>query len=91
MPRLLAGWLAWARRFRLPGVVKLAKSIRRHRQLIWHTLEHEPSNARVEATHSHLRALTRRAHGFHRPQALIAVAQFAGGGLGPPLPHHTAT
>lgn len=86
---LLAGWLAWAKRSRLPGFVKLAKTIDRHRQLIWNTLEHELSNARVEATNTHLRALTRRAYGFHSPEALIAMAQLTRGGLCPPLPHRT--
>ncbi len=87
---LLAGWLAWARRSRLPGFVKLAKTIHRHRQLIWNTLEHELSNARVEATNTHLRALTRRAYGFHSPEALIAMAQLTRGGLCPRLPNRTA-
>lgn len=87
---LLAGWLAWARRSRLAGFVKLAKTIGRHQQLIWNTLEHELSNARVEATNTHLRALTRRAYGFHSPEALIAMAQLTRGGLCPPLPSRTA-
>lgn len=88
---LLAGWLAWARRSQLPGFVTLAKTIQGHRQLIWNTLKHELSNARVEATNTHLRALTRRAYGFHSPEALIAMAQLTRGGLCPPLPNRTAT
>ena len=32
--QLLAGWLSWARRSRLPGFVKLAKTIDRYRALI---------------------------------------------------------
>lgn len=86
---LLAGWLAWARRSRLPAFVKLAKTIDRHRQLIWNTLEHDVSNARVEATNTHLRVLTRRAYGFHSPEALIAMAQLTRGGLCPTLPGRT--
>lgn len=87
---LLAGWLAWARRSRLPAFLTLAKTIDRHRQLIWNTLEHAISNARVEATNTHLRVLTRRAYGFHSPEALIAMAHLTRGGLCPPLPGRTA-
>ena len=83
---LLAGWLAWARRSRLPAFVKLAKTIERYRPLIWNTLEHALSNARSEATNTHLRVLTRRAYGFHTPDALIAMAMLTRGGLCPPLP-----
>lgn len=87
---LLAGWLAWAKRSRLPAFVKLAKSIDRYRPLIWNTLDHELSNARVEATNTHLRVLTRRAYGFHTPQSLIALAMLTRGGLCPTLPGRVA-
>ena len=87
--RLLAGWLSWARRSRLPGFVKLAKTVDRYRALIWNTLEHGLSNARSEATNVHLRVLTRRAYGFHTPDALIAMAMLTRGGLRPALPGRT--
>lgn len=88
--RLLAGWLAWARRSRLPAFVKLAKTIDRYRPLIWNTLDNELSNARVEATNTHLRVLTRRAYGFHSPESLIAIAMLTRGGLCPDLPGRAA-
>ena len=87
---LLAGWLAWARRSRLPAFVKLAQTIERFRSLIWNTLEHELSNARSEATNVHLRVLTRRAYGYHSPEALIAMAMLTRGGLCPDLPGRAA-
>lgn len=87
---LLAGWLAWARRSRLPAFVKLAKTIHRYQPLICNTLEHELSNARSEATNVHLRVLTRRAYGFHSPEALIAMAMLTRGGLCPQLPGRAA-
>jgi transposase len=83
---LLAGWLAWARRSRLPAFVNLAQTIERYRSLIWNTLEHELSNARSEATNVHLRVLTRRAYGYHSPEALIAMAMLTRGGLKLELP-----
>jgi transposase len=83
---LLAGWLAWAQRSRLPEFVKLAKTIKKYRELIHNTLDHELSNALSEATNTHLRLLTRRAYGYHSANALIAMAALTRGGLCPPLP-----
>ena len=58
---LLGGWIAWARRCRLDPFVKLAKTIKRYQSLILNAVEHGLSNARSEATNTHLRLLTRRA------------------------------
>jgi transposase len=82
---LLAGWLSWARRSRLPGFVKLAKTITHYLPLIHNTLDHNISNARSEATNTHLRVLTRRAYGYGSPDALIAMATLTRGGLCPNL------
>ena len=84
--RLLAGWLSWAARSRLPAFVALAKTIKRFLPLIYNTLEHGVSNALSEATNTHLRLLTRRAYGYHSAEALIAIATLTRGGLCPPLP-----
>ena len=83
---LLGGWIAWARRCRLEPFVKLAKTIKRYQALILNAVEHGLSNARSEATNTHLRLLTRRAYGYHSPEALIAMADLTRGGLCPPLP-----
>lgn len=88
--QLLAGWLAWAKRSRLPAFVKLAATIERYKPLILNTLDHGLSNARSEATNVHLRTLTRRAYGFHSPEALIAMAMLTRGGCCPPLPGRAA-
>ena len=84
--QLLAGWLSWASHSRIPEFVALARSIRHYRHLILNTLDHGLSNARSEATNTHLRALTKRAYGFHSPDALIAIALLTRGGLCPQLP-----
>jgi transposase len=83
---LLAGWLAWAQRCRLDPFVKLAKTIKKYQQLILNAVAHGLSNARSEATNTHLRLLTRRAYGYHSPESLIAMANLTRGGLCPPLP-----
>lgn len=84
--QLLAGWLSWASHSRIPEFVTLARTIRRYRDLIWNTLDHGLSNAKSEATNTHLRALTKRAYGFHSPDALTAMAMLTRGGLCPALP-----
>ncbi|MGH3964690.1 MAG: ISL3 family transposase [Pseudonocardiaceae bacterium] len=84
--QLLAGWLSWAARSRLPEFVALAKTIKRFLPLIHNTLEHGLGNALSEATNTHLRLLTRRAYGYHSADALIAMATLTRGGLCPPLP-----
>jgi transposase len=87
--RLLIGWLAWATRCRLPAFVKLAKTIKRFRQLILNAVEHSLSNARSEATNTHLRLLTRRSYGL-TPESLMTMAGLTRGGLCPPLPGRAA-
>jgi transposase len=71
-------------------VTTLAASIRRYRDLIHNTLDHALPNAQSEPTDTHLRALTKRAYGFHSPNALIAMALLTRDGLCPPLPGRTA-
>jgi transposase len=87
--RLLTGWLAWAQRCRLPAFAKLAKTIKKFQQLILNAVEYGLSNARSEATNTHLRLLTRRSYGLS-PESLMAMAELTRGGLCPPLPGRTA-
>lgn len=82
---LLAGWISWARRSRIPEFITLAKTITRYLPLIHNTLDHGLGNALSEATNTRLRLLTRRAYGYHSPDALIAMANLTCGGLCPPL------
>jgi len=65
---------------------KLCRTIERYRTLIGHTLDHNVTNARSEATNTHIRALTKRAYGYHSPEALIGMTMLTRGGLCPPLP-----
>ena len=83
---LLDGWIAWARRCRLPSFVKLAKTITAQRPGIVAAIEHDLSNARVEAANTTIRLIARRAFGFHSAEALIALAKLTLSGLCPPLP-----
>jgi transposase len=82
----LTQWLSWARRCRIPAFEALARRIVRHHAEIEATLEHGLSNGLIESTNTKIRLLTRVAFGFARPEALIALAMLALGGLCPPLP-----
>jgi len=84
--RLLHRWLVWARRCRLPSFVKLARTITEQRDGILAAIEHGLSNARIEQINTQIRLITRRAFGFHSPQALIALAMLKLADLCPPLP-----
>jgi transposase len=84
--KLLAGWLAWVARCRIPEFVKVGETVRKQLAAIHNTLDYAVTNARVEATNTHLRQLTRRAYGFHTPDALIAMALLTRGGLELNLP-----
>jgi transposase len=88
---LLAAWLRWAARCRIPAFVNLAKRIRHHLPGIHATLDSGLSNARIEANNTHLRVLTRQGYGYHSAEALIAMAMLRRGGLCPPLPGRIAT
>jgi transposase len=83
---LLDGWLKWARRCRLEPFVKLARTITDQRAGILAAIEHDLSNARVEAINTQIRLITRRAFGFHSADALIALAMLTLAGICPPLP-----
>jgi transposase len=83
---LLDAWIKWARRCRLAPFVRLARTITDQRAGILAAIEHGLSNARVEAINTQIRLLTRRAFGFHSPDALIALAMLSLADLCPPLP-----
>lgn len=84
----LAGWLAWASRSRLKPFVKLARTIRKHREGIEAFLFLRLTNGRVEGLNNRFRMIARRAFGFHSANALIAMMFLVAGGiqLEPTLP-----
>jgi transposase len=84
--KLLDGWLAWARRCRLPSFVKLARTITAQQDGILAAVKHGLSNARIEQINTQIRLIARRAFGFHSPAPLIALAMLKLAALCPPLP-----
>lgn len=84
----LEQWLAWASRSRLEPFVKLAKTIREHKESILAYIKHRLTNGLVEGINARTRMVARRAFGFHSAEALISMIQLCNGGivLDPPLP-----
>ena len=83
----LDAWLAWASRSKLRAFVRLARTIRRHRDGILAAVKLELTNARLEGLHSKVRLLSHRSFGFHSPTPLIALIYLccAGITINPPL------
>lgn len=83
-----AEWLAWASRSRLGPFVRLARTLRRHREGILAYVRYRLTNGVVEGINNRLRMIARRAFGFHGPGPLIAMMFLCCGGIAlhPPLP-----
>ena len=86
-PERLDAWLAGASRSRLKPFVKLARTIRQHKQGVLAAIELGLSNGRLEALNSKVRLLSHRAHGFHSADALIAMIYLCCAGIQIALPH----
>jgi transposase len=85
--KLLRGMIAWAHRCRMPEFTKLARTLSKHRDLIYHTLDGGPSNGRAEALNAQVNALITRARGFRSAAALTAMIDFVHGGICPDSPY----
>ena len=89
--RALEEWLAWASRSRLKPFVRLARTLRQHREGVLAYVKNRLTNGIVEGINTKLRMVARRAFGFHSADALIAMLFLIAGGvkLNPPLPTRT--
>ena len=87
--RALDEWLAWASRSRLAPFLRLARTIRTHRDDILRYVSLRLTNALAEGINNRIRVISRIAYGFHRPQALISWIYLCCGGirLNPALPN----
>ena len=71
--RHLEAFLVWATRSRLEPFVKLARTIRKHREGILSAIELGVSNGRLEGINNKIGVIKHRAYGFHSADALIAM------------------
>ena len=72
-PAHLDAWLAWAARSRLRPFVRLARTLREHRDGILAAIRLGLSNGRLEGLNSKIRLISHRAFGFHSADPLIAL------------------
>ena len=72
-PEHLDAWLTWASRSRLEPFVKLARTIRRHRDGILAAIRLGLNNGRLEGLNSRIRLISHRSFGFHSASPLIAL------------------
>lgn len=87
---LLDRWCARAQRSRLEPFVRVAKTIRKRRELILNAIEHGISNGRTEGLNTKVRLIVRRAYGFHSAEAALALVMLAAGPIDLVLPHQRA-
>ncbi|MGH3503506.1 MAG: ISL3 family transposase, partial [Nocardioidaceae bacterium] len=86
---LIGRWCSRAQRSRIPDFIKTAATIRKHREGIAAATERGLSNGRHEGLNNKIRTMTRRAYGFHSPQAALALIMLTCGPVNLTLPYHT--
>jgi len=85
-PAHLDAWLAWAARSRLRPFVRLARTLRDHRDGILAAIRLGLSNGRLEGLNSKIRLISHRAFGFHSADPLIALVYLCCSGITIALP-----
>jgi transposase len=85
-PAHLDAWLAWASRSRLKPFVRLARTLRAHRDGILAAIRLGLSNGRLEGLNSKIRLISHRSFGFHSAHALIALVYLCCTGIVIDLP-----
>ena len=85
-PAHLDAWLTWASRSRLKPFVRLARTLREHRDGILAAIRLGLSNGRLEGLNSKIRLISHRSFGFHSADALIALVYLCCTGIDITLP-----
>jgi transposase len=85
-PSHLDAWLTWASRSKLKPFIKLARTLREHRDGILAAIRLGLSNGRLEGLNSKIRLISHRAFGFHSADPLIALVYLCCAGITIELP-----
>ncbi len=85
-PALLDAWLRAAARSKLTPFVKLARTLREHRDGILNAIRLGLSNSRLEGLASRIRLISHRSFGFHTAEPLIALIHLCCGRISVQLP-----
>ncbi len=84
---LLRRFCSRASRSRMPAFIRLARTIRKHREGILAAVRLGITNARSEALNNKVRLITRRAYGFHSANAALALVMLTCGPITLQPPH----
>ena len=84
---LIDRFISKASRSRLAPFVRLAGTIRRHRDGILAAIRLGINQGRTEALNNKVRLITRRAYGFHSPEAALALVMLTCGPITLQPPH----
>ncbi|MDP9345239.1 MAG: ISL3 family transposase [Actinomycetota bacterium] len=84
---LLTRFCSRASRSRMPAFLRLARTIRKHRDGILAAVDLGVTNARTEALNNKVRLITRRAYGFHSAHAALALVMLTCGPITLQPPH----
>jgi transposase len=82
----LDAWLAAASRCRIPAMLDLSRSIRRHRDQILAAVQLGLPNSKLEGLNSKIRLINHRGYGHHSAAAVIAMIYLCCSGLTITLP-----
>jgi transposase len=85
-PEHLEAWLARASRSRLRPFIRLARTLREHRDGILAAIRLGLSNGRLEGLNSKIHLISHRAFGFHSADPLIALVYLCCAGITIELP-----
>lgn len=85
--KLLDRWLSKASHSGIDAFVTVARTIRKHRDGIIAALKLGINNGRAEGLNNIVRLITRRAFGFHSPEAALALIMLHCGPITVTLPH----
>jgi transposase len=88
---LLNRWCSRAQRSRIPGFVRTARTIRKHKDGITAAVDRGMSNGRHEGLNNKIRTMINRAYGFHSAEAALALIMLACGPVTLELPYHTGS
>ena len=87
---LIDRWISKASRSRIDAFVKVAQTIRKHRDGILAAIRLNINNARAEGLNSIVRLIIRRARGFHTAEAALALVLLTCGPITLQLPYERA-
>ena len=82
----LDGWLARASRSRIPAMVDLSRTVRKHRESILAAVDLGLSNSKLEGLNSKIRLINHRGYGHHSATAVIAMIYLCCSGITIALP-----